>query len=259
MKILTTLLLFPLSLFAFYTGNPFSPTLLQKGFFALYNSLASVGVGYLGDYVSDKQLLLKERDTINFEKVNHFKMESQMSYLSLILVRRMEIYSYLGVSKEKMEWEPLVENNAPDELKANNHFSYAVGAKAILLEFSSAAFSIDVNYFCLPSSEKVKEKLQSLAFPFSLGNQTLKWKEWNFSLGLAGKLGPLTPYFGGKYSTAKLKVSSTNSSDILRFTGKEHWGIFAGISINISKTLYLTGEWRHFDENALSASAVFAF
>lgn len=251
----------PLYLFAFYTGNPLSPALLEKGLFGRSSSFLSIGVGYLADFITDKDLeLVNRKEDINLQSINSFKIESQMSYASLRLVRRLEVYGYLGSSSEKIDLTPIVGDKG--ELKANSHFSYAIGAKAILLDFYRFVISADFNYFSLPSSSKLRKTLEGLALPdfipIPLGSQRLQWREWQIALGLSLRLGPLSPYAGGRYSKAKIKLNIEDGPSV-RFAGKNHWGVFGGLSLMLSPTFFISGELRWCDETAYSTSAVFSF
>jgi hypothetical protein len=255
------LVLFPFCLFGFYTGNPLSPAMLNKGLFGRRGNIIAVGVGYLADFLTDRDMALDgDPSDVNVEAGHNFSMESQMSSLSIHLVRRLEVYGYLGSSSEKLDYFPIV--GTKQDLKARSHFSYVIGAKAILLDFSRFVLSVDYSYFCLPSTSKLRKKIEGISFPefipIPLGSQRLNYRQWQVAAGLSARLGPLSPYVGGKYSQAKLKVTIEKDSPV-RFRGKDHWGLFAGLSITLSSSFFVSGELRWFDETAYSTAAVFAF
>lgn len=255
------LLFFPLLLFGFPTGNPLSPAMLQRSLFGRSNGLLSIGVGYLADFMTDLPLQVEGKpEVVNFEAPKNFSMESQMSALSIHLVRRLEIYGYLGTSAETLDYRPFIGGKMG--LKSGTNFSYTVGGKAILLDFHRAVLSLDYSYFCIPSSSTLRKKLQGINLPdfitTPLGSQKMQWRQWHLAMGTALRLGPLSPYVGGRYSHAKLKILVSDSPSI-RLKGEKHWGLFAGLSLMLSHSFFVTGELRWFDETAYSTSAVLAF
>ncbi len=255
------LLFFPFSLFSFYTGNPLSPSMLQRSLFGRPNGLISIGVGYLADFLTDLPLQVEGKpEEINFEYPKNFSMESQMSSASIHLVRRLEIYGYLGTSAEKLGFFPFTGGKM--DLKSGTNFSYAVGGKAILLDFHRAVLSLDYAYFCIPSSSKLRKKLEGIHLPDfitrPLGSQKMQWRQWHIAMGTSFRIGPLSPYVGGRYSHAKLKILVSDAPS-LRLKGENHWGLFAGLSLMLSHSFFVTGELRWFDETAYSTSAVLAF
>ncbi len=252
------LLLFPILLFGSYTGNPASPAILSKGIFGMPNPLISLNTGYVFDFVEKRKIEPSRKPSeLNLEKVTDFQIEAHMGYACLTLLRRMELYTFLGVTQETMQWKPIFPSES--KLKTKYHFTYAVGSKFILLDFGATVLGIDMQYFTLPSSKKVQQRLQNIYQLLSLNEQYLKWKEWHFSLGLSTRLGPFSPYIGTKYSNGVLKVKTTDSLPPLRFTTSTNWGFFAGLSLNLSNSLYINAEARFSDEEAYSAKITNSF
>lgn len=246
-------------LFALYTGNPASPSLLQKGLFNAQSYFISVSTGYIYDNVWDKNIVPTETpDFVSLEKVGDFEVHSNFASFALVFLKRLEIYTYLGVSKENIDWKTKIPFSST-EINTKNHFSYSVGAKAIMLQFSSTVFSIDFQYFTLPKSNKMMQKIVNIYMPMELSKQYLNIKEWQLAFGIATRLGPLTPYVGGDYSHLRLQVKTENDFPTLDFKNKRSWGIFFGSSLNISSILFVTGEMRFFNEKAFSLSATTDF
>jgi len=259
MKFFLALILFPFVTFACYTGNPGSPALLPKSLFGLQNPFIGLDSGYIFDFVEERKIkAVRKPSEVNLSKVTDFEIESNLAYVSLALLRRMELYTFLGVTQEKLEWDP-ISSPSPSKLKTKRHFSYALGAKFIFLDFGALVVGMDFQYFTLPSSKKIMQKLENLYLPFLLGKQYLKWKEWQTALGIAGKLGPFSPYAGIKYSDGKLQVKTTEGLPSLHFETRNHWGTYVGLSLNITRSIYVNGEARFLDEKGYSFQATSSF
>ncbi len=258
MKTFAFFLILPFLCFASYTGNPASPALLSKGIFGMPNPLISLNTGYLFDFVEMRKLDSSRKPSeVNLKKVTDYQIEAHLGYACLTLLKRMELYAFLGLTQETMQWEPLTPSYS--KLETKYHFTYAIGSKFILLDFGSAVLGLDVQYFTLPSSKKIQQRLQNLYQPLALNEQYLKWKEWHIALGFSTKLGPFSPYVGTKYSHGVLKVKTTGSLPSLRFTTPCNWGLFTGLSLNLTSSLYVSGEARFFDEEAFSAKITNSF
>ncbi len=246
-------------LFPAFVGNPYSPALIQHGLFSSQSALVNFSSGYLYSEAWDKNIVPKDTPPdATLEKVADFEMKSSFATLALNILRRLELYSYLGVSKENIDWKAKIPFTS-SEIKTKNHFSYSVGAKAIMLQFGGTVFSLDFQYFILPSSNKLIPKIVSIYMPIPEGNQYLKMKEWQISGGIAVKLGPFTPYGGAKYSHLRLQVKSTEGIPNLFFKNRKNWGLFAGASLNFGPLLVATFEMRFVDEKAFSAAVATAF
>lgn len=251
----------PIFLFCAYVGNPCSPALMQTGLFSVHNHFINVTSGYLADFVFDKKIKPDDKpEFVNLDKVKEFEMHSNMASLSLIFLRRMEIYSYLGVSKETMDWKNKIDQGNPTEIKTKNHFSYGIGSKFILLQFPYSGVGLDVQYFSLPSSDKVLQKLKNIYIPLEVDSQYLKIKEWHIALGCGLKLAALSPYFGVKYLKYRVDVK-TEGKDLptIKFKNCNSFGVFTGISLNLSNSFYLNAEARFIDEFAVAGAAVASF
>lgn len=260
MKWLFFLLLIPLIGMASYTGNPGSPALLSRGLFGLPSSFLGVHTGYLFDYMDHKKLLTVQRpeEASSLAKEMHLEMEAHLSYLSVSLLKRMEVYSFLGITQEKMKWEAHPQEDSA-KLKIKPHFIYAIGSKFILLDFGSTLVGLDVQWFRLPSLKKLTTIFQSLPLTSLLAYEQVKWKEWHAALGISTRLGPFSPYLGGKYSRTWVTIRSKKDLPSLKMRAEKKLGLFLGLSLTLTQSFYLSGEMRFFDEKATSIQVTSSF
>ena len=262
----TSSLFFLLFLFIFaqahasYLGNICSPAVLQTGLFSKHNYLLNLTSGYITDMTWDKKIKPSSLpNTISLEKVDEFEINSNWATFSLVLLRRLEMYTYLGVSKEKMDWTNKPSFTDTSEVKTQNHFSYVLGAKLNLLYLGNFGLGVSGQYFSLPSSNKLVQRIRDLNLPFEIGSQYLKVDEWQIASGLTCFLGPFTPYAGIKYLDMQVRVKSTTDLPVLHFENQNNWGVFVGCSLIFSCNFYLNVEGRFIDETAVGASAIAAF
>lgn len=255
-RFLFLLMIYCLQGHAGYVGNPASPALMHGVFSG--GSFINLYSGYVYTQVWDKNITSSNiPPNVTLEKVGACEMQSNFATVGINLVRRLELYSYLGVSKENIDWTAKFPFSSP-EIKVKNHFSYVLGAKAIMLQFARTVFSLDFQYFTLPATDIPIPKIVSIYMPIPIGSQYIKLKEWQLAAGIASKLGPITPYVGVKYSRLNLDVNSTDLPT-LSFKNSKSWGLFAGISLNFANILMATGEIRWVDEKAVSAAVSTAF
>jgi hypothetical protein len=259
------LLLSSTSLFAAPVGNPCGPGLMQSGLL-IANPWIKVTTGYLADYVSNMPLKMTSGGSADFnpdESFKHFGLHSQMATFSIVLLQRLETYALLGGSKEHLKWHeephtPLYE--ALFDFQSSYHFSWAVGARVVLLQWGQTFFSIDGSYFAVPSSPKSFFKfLNRLHLPLDQEKQQFRLREWQAGAGLSSKFWIFTPYAGMKYFQAKLHVQSGPDTTALNYRNKERLGYFFGLTLSLTSKFLVTGERRLHDEFAymFSTQAVF--
>lgn len=252
-------------LFASPVGNPCGPGLMQAGIFSSSNPWIKVTTGYLADYVSNMPLKMTS-GSAEFdpeESFKHFGLHSQMATFSLVLLQRLEAYTYLGGSKEHLKWheEPHTSlYSALFDFQSSYHFSWIAGARVVLLQWGQTFFSIDGSYFAIPSSPKSFFKfLNRLHLPLDKEKQQFHLREWQAGAALSSKIWILTPYAGAKYLHARLHIQSGPETSALNYRNKEKFGYFFGLTLSLTSKFLITGERRLHDEFAymVSTQAVF--
>jgi len=84
------------------------------------------------------------------------------------------------------------------------------------------------------------------------------WDEWQLSLLLSKEIGKFRPYAGVKASQLYIIRRDNVQSEWAWNGAKDHFGIFAGSNIILSKGCFLDIEGRFIDETAFSAALNFA-
>lgn len=257
---LVSCFLFIQTLSAAFVSNPAAPSLLQSSVFSSNRYLFDLSAGYVYDKVWDKKLRPENPLSSScLESVKEFEIESNWAFVSITLLKRFSLYSYLGSSKESMDWRKKTVCSSEPSFSAKSHFSYSVGGKWLLLCFERFAIGADVQYFCLPSTKKISQIIHDWTFLEPFGSQHLRLKEWQVALGASKHFGPFCGYLGGKWNHTKLRVSSSDNLPDLFFENRFSFGTFAGLSIGLTKAFYATIEGRFIDEYALSFAAIASF
>lgn len=227
-------------------GNPGDPAIMNMGFFSAGYPGFKFTSGYIYDYTPNKRYQSSE------QVIKRFGLHSQMASASLILIERLQIYGTAGGSKETVKEQPFYD--MVFDSHTNYHFSYGLGAKAILLQWGQTYFSVDFNYFDIPASHKSFFKyLNRLNLPLEdVEKQKFSLNEWQGSVGLASRFIFLTPYVGGVYLHSRLHAETT-------YHNKYTWGYFYGVTLSLTGRLHLNFERRMRDESAYTFSTIAVF
>jgi len=259
------LLLFSFPLFAAYVGNPASPAIMNIGFFSGPSPFFKFTSGYLADYTSNKRFSRENKTDVDPGQTFHeFGIHSQMATVSAIFVERFELFGAAGGSKEHTKWDrtPTYKDFSTilTDFESSYTFSWAAGAKVILIQWWQTYLSADFTYFDIPSSHQSYFKfLNRLNLTLEPEKQTFSMHEWQVSLGLSTRIFILTPYGGATYLHSKLNIHSGADVPPLYYENKENFGFFYGLTLSLTGRFHLNFERRVRDEFAYSLAAIAVF
>jgi len=250
------------SLYAGHVGNPASPMILDSSFLFFKNRFIKIKTGYLTDQVSNKKMVARSDPDIENSYVHSFGTYSHYGSLAVALFNTLELYSDLGASKEKIEWDPGVPDNffSPGTLDAKTSFRFTwnVGGTLVVKSFRAFILGVNFNYFRIPSSKALSFDWHNIHLSLNLSPQYFRYQEWHAAVGISTKIGPFSPYAGGKYLRSRLKIR-TNDSGSIYFKNRNHWGAFLGLSLIIVNKMVVSAEYRFYDESAYSVSVQSSF
>lgn len=251
-------------LFGMYVGNPASPGLMTTGFFSGQSPVCKFTSGYLADYTSNMRFEVVKKPNVT-QAFREFGIHSQMATFSAIFVERLEIFGYLGGSKEHAKWgkkQPTMDDFSTimTDFQSTYHFSWSSGCKVILLQWWQTYLSADFTYFSVPSSNQSYFKfLNRLNLPMEKEKQTFSIDEWQTSLGLSSRIFFFTPYGGVTYMSAKLNIHSGNDLPPMYYRNKDKIGYFFGMTFSLTGRFHINLERRVRDEFSYSAAATAVF
>lgn len=260
----TLLLFYIFPVFGAYVGNPASPGIMNMGFFSGPSPYFKFTSGYLADYTSNKQYQAVTKSGDEAQNFHDFALHSQMATFSAIFVERLEIFGAAGGSKEHAKWDraPTYKDYETilDDFKSKYTFSWAAGAKVILIRWWQTYLGADFTYFDVPSSQKSFFKfLNRLNLPMDTEKQPFSIQEWQVSLGLSSRIFILTPYGGITYLRSKLNIESGADVPPLYYENKDRIGYFYGGTISLTGRFHLNFERRVRDEFSYSLAAIAVF
>lgn len=260
------LIIFSPYIYATYTGNPASPTLVSYGLFSGNYPWFKSKSGYVYDFTKDKNyVLVSHRENFpNIEKVNTFRLDSNFAKISFILVQRLEFYGLFGTSQETLKWTSppkagFTTMNTKLSADTSSHFSWATGAKVILLEFGRTYFGLDFQFFRINAPGKFSYVLNQLNYPFDFGPTYLILREKQISFAAARKMGFLTPYFGLSYLKSELHMKADGVENSLYFKNSTKFGLYVGGTLLLTSRFQITAEGRFLNEDAFSISIMTLF
>lgn len=251
--------------FATYVGNPAFPALSNTGIFSSSYSFFKFTSGYVADYTSNKRFE-SDQNVPNFDPnlaVKQFGLHSQMAAFSLIFVERVELFGSVGGTKEHAVWEPQATfadaTQIWTDFQSSYHFSWNVGAKAILFRLGPLIFGGNFTYFAVPSSqESYFQFLNRLNLQLD-PKQEFDLREWQLSGAASLRLFFLTPYAGITYLRSQLQVAAGPDVPGLTYRNQDNLGYFYGITLSLTGRLQLNFERRVRDEFAYTFSTTAVF
>jgi major outer membrane protein len=269
------------SAYALPVGNPSEATLLSHGaFFNTYCEetdscyeeccpLFSLRAGFYGDYIFDGHLQLAHSP---HRDANYSEIHTNAGYLAINFFDRIDLFTTLGVSWIKLS----INNNlmSPETLFPNLEtfivtkadFSWSIGGRATLFEWSGFACGLEGQYFNFsPGNVKYVNpggaQINTDDVPYHF-----RYHEWQIGGGISYQLTSfLVPYIALKASRASIDINSVTlviGGEFITlpdFRSSHYFGGAVGVSLVTCDTIAFTVEGRFFNENALYVNAQVRF
>ena len=242
-------------IYSLYYGSPNLPDTAKEGIFLSKDCFLGVKVGYQVDNVFDKSLKVANRRSA--KKIDVFNYYMQQGVLTVNFIDRFEVYGSMGAIKFHVE--PRNTGVIRQIYETNNHFTWGLGGRAILFEFSKAALGLDFKYQA--ASPYLERIIQNGVPRESTGGAKLRYREWQIGLGLSYAVEMFTPYIGAIYtqSTGQYKhLPADLLSDHKRHfsvNSRKKFGMALGTTLSTGGVFELDIEARMINETAVSAAA----
>lgn len=242
-------------IYSLYYGSPNLPDTAVEGFFIPKDFFLGVKVGFQADYVFDKSL--KVASSKSARKIDDFNYYMQQGVLTLNFVDRFEVFGSLG--SIRFHIEPRNTSVIRQTYETNNTFTWGLGGRGILFEFSKAVLGVDFKY---QASSPHFDLMAQNGVPIeSVGDAVLRYREWQIGLGLSYTVDIFTPYIGAIYtqSTGQYKYLPhnllPNHKRHFSVNSRKKFGMAVGTTISTGKIFELDLEARMINETAVSAAA----
>lgn len=246
-------------LYATLSGNPAQPGMLKKGVWTKRPSWWSLRVGYLDDWVYRYRFC----DEFKLDGVRHTRTFLQFSTYSGILtfnlLNHLDLYAHLGSSRMQLD----------EEIFSKRAFSWAVGAKLVLLKYRNFFLGADAKYF--ETSQKPRYFLIDGQAYNIVTDYRAKYQEAQGSMGIAYRFGMFVPYVNGTYIFTRIEpeppiilvrfpdMDEIVDVELKSIISKKRWGIALGFSLVDSKKASLSFEWRGLNQNAVNVNGELRF
>lgn len=246
------------SLFSSYVANPYFVK-IPEGFF-FKNKFFNMRFGYLFSNMYQSKYKDKYANSAN---PYFFSIQTQSGMVILNFFQKMDFIAMLGNSKIEID----------KEIFTDNHFSFCVGSKILLLQNHNLDFALDVKYF-RTKQDTYYFLVEKKVFPIITEDFGYLYEELQGSLAASYKIEHLIPYAAITYlhSTIEpyplerglIRYPSPMQDTIETFlTAKESknvkiWGAVLGTSF-YHKNFLVNIEGRFFDQNAVHLSSEIRF
>lgn len=250
-------------------GNPGQASLLCKGLFLegscdldpyeweTWCDAVSARAGYYGDFVFNRHM--EVTPSWSGKRIEHMKITTQAGYLAANIYDTLDIFSTFGSTRLTINTNASafgIDDGSRLELVSNNHFSWSVGLRGTIFQRGNTYYGIEAQYlYARPDLRRAT--LADTVSDFPVHDAHLKYWEWQVGLGIAQKINNIVPYFGAKYSRAKLNVNDMHllfddgTTLILHnLDSKFNGGFVFGVSLVDCKNMSLSVEYRFPDERA---------
>ncbi len=247
------------NMYGLYYGSPNLPDTAREGILLSKTCPVGIKVGFQADYVLDKSLKIASQKSTHSMEV--FKYYLEQGVLTLNFINRFEVYGSMGAMQFHME--PRTTSVIRQTYDTNYRFSWGLGGRAILFEFSKAALGVDFKYQA--SSPPFSWICVNAVPKASVGEAKFRYREWQIGLGLSYALELFTPYIGALYNQSSgqfkylPKTLLPNHKRHFSMTSRKKFGMAVGTTLSTGGSFELDLEARMIDETAVSAAANFRF
>ncbi|MDD5450188.1 MAG: hypothetical protein PHO42_06325, partial [Candidatus Omnitrophica bacterium] len=172
--------------------------------------------------------------------------------LSLYLGHKFDIYGLAGFNDAKIH--DFVDSSYIIETKLDAVIGGGLSCVLYELEFLSGILRLGFDAKYRQFETKI-DALQRYREDAGFSSDSLTFREWQASLGLAYQYKKFIPYIGVKYSDMDAQIEFVSDGTSYSEDGiksKDLWGLFYGIDVLLCDNCSLNLEARHFDENAVN-------
>jgi len=265
--------------------NPAQPQLLEEGaYFCCYGGSGwDMEFGYRGDFVINRKMKLNQKNASSSQStISNYDTRINGTQLTVNYWECLEFYGWAGSSqtnfRTQLSYVPGSLVNL--QLSTRDGFGYGGGVRGVLLKHGCTSIGFDAQY---SHSKNTLDNLTVNGTPIiDIGiysdfitlvdpaNFHLRYREYQFSIGISHEIDLLSPYLAVKYSLARAKLNGPimffNTSGPIfifnasrAFKSRNHLGLAAGLSLVNHKRMHLTIEGRFFDETAITLSSDIRF
>jgi len=247
-----TLIFATASLFSMPMGNPASPQIIEKGVTSDGDFWLGARLGYMHDEVIDRSVDTVDRYRSGIEE---FSSSGDYGILNFTFIDRIGLYGVIGAEHFKLVHNPIATQQ--DIYRTANHFSWTLGGRAVLFNFSKTVVGLDVQYHsCKPQISSITSNGNAVR-PLSISR--INYRQWQVGLGVTHQMDFFYPYFGVCFSNliADLKHLPPGylpAENYFKIRSHSKFGLSFGATISTGQYFMLSIEGRVIDEQEINVS-----
>lgn len=291
MKKLTATLLYLLTCGAVYSlpiGNPSEPGLFTRGVWwdgsecnlgtscFCWLDAWSLRFGYYGDFVFNRHLKINGQGLGKGHSVRKTEIDTNAGYLVLNYCDFIEAFATVGatnITLETNEVSWVINGSSNGRLCTDTHFSWSVGARALLFSWNCFNIGLEGQYF-RTTPEPTTYISGFLGFINYFNHQRTTYQEWQVGTGISYEISThcpdlsIVPYVGVKWSECRwdtrnfqfIREGSTSELfTIFKLKNSKRWGYAVGTTFTLCDIIGATVEGRWGDEKAVYVNGEFRF
>lgn len=248
------------SSYALYNGNPSAPELPEDGVFIPKNSPVGIKVGYRGDYIFSRSMIVHSQDESASHQISSYSSFMNAATFAFNIVNRAEVYGEAGSYRLKLSQRVSPENSV--HYRSDHHIAAIAGLRAIAAYWGETQLGVDVKGFIsYPHIDQITLNGSSV----SSEGAKMSDRQWQIGMGLSHHVSCFIPYIGLTYSHVRMKASGLSSlkeffpNKHVRFWNKYSFGLVFGFGLAANKGFSCNLEAKIIEEVAASLSADFKF
>lgn len=256
------LFILPIAGWALPVGNPADPSIYSKGVWSSSDSCESswanhlaLRAGYYGDFVFNGHV----KRTNHTGQIEQLQMNTNAGLLSVNIVNRVDLFGLIGATHAEAVSHS-VHGDYRFELEYDTHYSWGVGARAVLWKWSHATLGLEGQYFAYsPSIMRYEQIGTDSEYPDAYAHA--RFYEWQVGLGLSYRICNFVPYIAieGSYLSINNKQSTVLGVTLNNFESAKYIGYAVGVTLVDDDKATLTVEGRFADQLACCVNGQFRF
>ena len=239
-------------------GNAADPVIYEDGMSEAGKSDTAFRVGYIGDYVVDRNLQNKKS---TYRKTEIAQKEFQGIEATVNLYDRFDVFGRVGYSDYNTRWRTSTPGSTA-RVSTRTDFAWALGAKAVLYQIDNMTMSVGGSY--VQGNAKVDRAEITGAATNELMHvsaDSIKQRErkWNVGATVGYQVDTFSPYIGLQY----IKDKTTFNKDAVtivpialpsKLENRRKLSAVIGVGMLAAKKASLNLEGRFIGESAITLS-----
>lgn len=238
-------------------GNAADPVTYEDGISVVGKSDTAFRVGYIGDYVVDRNLHIKHTPHSKSELA---MKDFQGAEFTVNMYDRFDVLGRVGYSQYNTRWRTGTAGDTA-RVSTRSDFAWALGAKAVLYQWDNTTFSVGGSYVQGNAKVDRAEITGGTGTPslmhVSDSNVKQRERKWNVGATMGYQCESFAPYIGIQYIKDKVTFNKSSIADPsitlpTKLENRRKLSAALGVGILAAKKASLNIEGRFIGESAVT-------